>query len=101
MSNREFKEKYGHISASWRGKNTLKRNCIIALGNLKDESSLELLTEAMEDQSSMIREYSAWALLKIDKTLGRKIVGGHIEKEKNTEVKEEMKRLLEYYRCFS
>lgn len=97
MSNREFKKKYGHISASWRGKNILKRNCIIALGNLKDKNSIEILTKAMEDQNSMIREYSAWALLKIDRKLGRKIVIDSMKIEKNNEVKEELQRLLEYF----
>ena len=34
--NREFKEKYGNMAGSWRGKNILKRNGIIALGNIRD-----------------------------------------------------------------
>lgn len=97
ISNREFKERYGQISASWRGKNVLRRNSIIALGNLKDRSSIELLKNTMEDQSLMIREYSAWALLKIDRELGRKVVDEHIKKEKNRETKEEMYNLLEYF----
>ncbi|NLY20664.1 MAG: tRNA epoxyqueuosine(34) reductase QueG [Tissierellia bacterium] len=29
MSNREFKAKYGHMAFSWRGKNTILRNCKI------------------------------------------------------------------------
>src|SRR5699024_12278752 len=36
MSNRELKEKFGHVSGFWRGKNPLQRNAIIALANFKD-----------------------------------------------------------------
>ena len=101
MSNKEFKERHGHIAASWRGKNILKRNCIIALGNLKNQNSIGLLTKSINDKSDMIREYSAWALLKIDRKLGRKIIKEHIEREKDIKVRKEMERLLKYYRFFS
>ncbi len=97
ISNKDFKERFGQISASWRGKNVLRRNCIIALGNLRDRNSIRLLVDTMDDQSPMIREYSAWALLKIDKELGRKVTNEHINKEKNYEVKEEMEKLLRYF----
>lgn len=36
MSNREFKEKYGHMAGSWRGKKILQRNAINALNNQKN-----------------------------------------------------------------
>lgn len=97
LSNREFKEKYGHIAGSWRGKNILKRNCIIALGNLRDKRALELLTKALEDSSPMIREYSAWALMKIDRKLGKKILLMHLEKERSKDVKEEIHKLINYF----
>ena len=35
MSNREFKTKYGHMAFSWRGKNTILRNCKIIKENHK------------------------------------------------------------------
>lgn len=35
MSNREFKNKYGHMAGSWRGKKILKRNAKNALENIK------------------------------------------------------------------
>ncbi|TJX14333.1 tRNA epoxyqueuosine(34) reductase QueG [Tissierella creatinini] len=35
MSNKQFKEKYGSMSGSWRGRNILRRNALIALENIK------------------------------------------------------------------
>lgn len=96
ISNKEFKKKYGHMSGSWRGKNIFKRNCIIAMGNMKDKEKLDLLISGLKDDSSMIREYSAWALLKIDKELGKELIDKHITVEKNEEVKIEMLKLLKW-----
>lgn len=62
MSNKEFKKKYGDMSGSWRGKNILRRNAIIALGNMKDKNNLELLKQLLKSESSMIREYASWAI---------------------------------------
>ncbi|MTI47000.1 tRNA epoxyqueuosine(34) reductase QueG [Sporosalibacterium faouarense] len=97
MSNREFKKKYGHMAGSWRGKNILKRNCIIAMGNIKDKENLDFIIKGLEDQSSIIREYSAWALLKIDKGLGIKLIRKYIDKEKEVDVKNELIKLLKYF----
>ncbi|WP_069649709.1 tRNA epoxyqueuosine(34) reductase QueG [Caloranaerobacter ferrireducens] len=97
LSNKEFKKKYGHITGSWRGKNILKRNCVIALGNLRDKRAIELLYKALEDSSPMIREYSAWALMKIDRKLGKKMLLLHLEKEKSIEVKEEIHKFIDYF----
>ncbi|KPU27099.1 4Fe-4S ferredoxin [Caloranaerobacter sp. TR13] len=97
LSNKEFKRKYGHMAGSWRGKNILKRNCIIALGNLRDKRAIELLSKALGDSSLMIREYSAWALMKIDRKLGKKMLLSHLEKEKSIEIKEEIHKLIDYF----
>lgn len=65
MSNRKFKEKYGDMAGSWRGKNILKRNAIIALGNIKRVEYLQLLISQLGDSNSMIREYAEWAIVNI------------------------------------
>lgn len=65
MSNRQFKEKYGHMAGSWRGKNILKRNAIIALGNMKDKKNLPLLEKELEKGNDNLREYILWAINKI------------------------------------
>lgn len=40
MSNKEFRNKYGSMAGSWRGKNVLKRNALIALGNMKEDDNI-------------------------------------------------------------
>lgn len=65
-TNREFREKFGHISGFWRGKNPLQRNAIIALAHFKDETAVEVLEEIIfNDVRPMIRETAIWALGKI------------------------------------
>lgn len=61
ISNRQFKEKYGHMAGSWRGKNILKRNALIALGNMKREDNLNLILPFLKDENPMIRQYAQWA----------------------------------------
>ena len=62
MTNREFKEKYGQMSGSWRGRNILKRNGIISIANMKNVEYLDLLYPLLKESSAMIREYSRWAI---------------------------------------
>ncbi len=97
MSNREFKDKYGDIAFSWRGKNVIKRNGIIILGNKKDKTNIPLLLRGLKDESVMIRKYSAWSLLKIDKVEGIKILEQHIEHELDKSVIEEIEKLRKYF----
>jgi len=66
MSNKEFKEKYGKMAGSWRGKNILRRNAIITLANNKDKNNIKLLLPLLEDSSPMIREYALWAIEKLN-----------------------------------
>jgi epoxyqueuosine reductase len=66
ISNREFKEKYGHVSGSWRGKKPIQRNAIIALAHYKDTTSIDDLIDVLKkDVRPVIRGTSAWALGKI------------------------------------
>ncbi len=63
ISNRQFKKKYGHISGSWRGKRTLKRNAIISLGNMANMENLPILIDQLKYQDSMMIEYINWAIV--------------------------------------
>lgn len=98
MSNRDFKEKYGDIAFSWRGKNVIKRNAIIALGNKKDKTDIPLLKQGLKDESVMIRKYSAWSLLNIDKVKGLEILDKHIQDELDKLVIEEIEELKLYFK---
>lgn len=67
MSNRQFKDKYGDMAGSWRGKNILKRNAIIALGNMKDKEALTLLLKEREKNNTNLKSYLDWAIEKHNK----------------------------------
>ena len=68
MSNREFKNEYGHLAGSWRGKNIFKRNGIIALGNIKSPDSLAFLKEVLDEDDERLNDYIIWAIDKIENT---------------------------------
>ncbi|CAN7740062.1 tRNA epoxyqueuosine(34) reductase QueG [Paenibacillus sp. LjRoot56] len=66
MSNKDFKEQYGRIAASWRGKKPIQRNAIIALGNFKDRTAVPVLVDLLRsDPRPEIRATAAWALGRI------------------------------------
>ncbi|CCQ95256.1 Epoxyqueuosine reductase [[Clostridium] ultunense Esp] len=97
ISNRQFKEKYGEMAGSWRGKNILKRNGIIALGNMRDRVNIKLLESLLNDPNPVIREYAAWAILKIDLECGKEVVEERIGIERDENVRSEMKNLIKYF----
>lgn len=66
LTNRQFKEIYGNMSGSWRGKNPIQRNVIIALAHFKDRSAVPDLADMLkQDARPVIRGTIAWALGKI------------------------------------
>ncbi len=68
LSNKGFKEKFGQIAASWRGKNILQRNAIIALANGHDRSAVVKLMEIIDKNNNPIHTATAiWALGEIVK----------------------------------
>lgn len=97
MSNREFREIFGHTAGSWRGKKPLQRNAIIALAHYKDETAIkELATVLQEDVRPMIRGTAAWALGKIGTENAFKILKYALSSEPDekviVEIEEAMKR---------
>ena len=96
LSNREFKETYGHMSGSWRGKNPIQRNAILALAHFKDESSVPVLAELLvKDPRPVIRGTIAWALGEIGSIEGKAAIERAILKEEDPEVRMEMEKVLE------
>ncbi|RSI25885.1 tRNA epoxyqueuosine(34) reductase QueG [Streptococcus sanguinis] len=63
LSNGQFKEKFGHVAGSWRGKNILQRNAIIALANANDRSAIPKMLEIIDKGQNPIHVTTAiWAL---------------------------------------
>ncbi|TXC89848.1 tRNA epoxyqueuosine(34) reductase QueG [Metabacillus litoralis] len=95
ISNREFKEKYGHISGSWRGKKPLQRNAILALAHFKDKTATQdLIMLVHQDPRPVIRGTAAWALGKIGDASAEVELLKAFEKEKDEQVKEEIQKGL-------
>ena len=63
MSNKEFKNTYGHLAGAWRGKKPIQRNAIIALAHFGEEAAIPELKEvALNDPRPMIRGTAYWAI---------------------------------------
>ena len=66
IGNREFKEKFGSLSGSWRGKKPIQRNALIALAHFKDQTTIPDLVQVLnKDPRSVMRGTAAWAIGKI------------------------------------
>ncbi|WP_391560771.1 tRNA epoxyqueuosine(34) reductase QueG [Robertmurraya sp.] len=97
MSNREFKEKFGHVSGSWRGKKPIQRNAIIALAHYKDETAVEDLIQVMKkDPRPVLRGTAAWALGKIGGTTAVDALVTAKQKEEDQEVLDEINKGLSF-----
>ncbi|MBP2076726.1 tRNA epoxyqueuosine(34) reductase QueG [Oceanobacillus polygoni] len=99
ISNRSFKEDFGHMSGSWRGKKPLQRNALIALGHYKDKTAVpEMIKVMKEDPRPVIRGTAAWALGKIGTEEAFKAIKAAMEKEQDEHVLFEMEKGLEFKR---
>lgn len=97
LSNKQFKKRFGNSALGWRGNNIIKRNALIALGNSKKKDVINDLIEYLSSPSIMIRKYTAWAIIRLNKEEGKKILDMHLKKEKEREVIEEINKLYSYY----
>ncbi|AYV69653.1 tRNA epoxyqueuosine(34) reductase QueG [Niallia circulans] len=96
ISNKEFKEKYGHISGSWRGKKPIQRNAIIALAHFKEEGAIgDLITVMNKDPRPVIRGTAAWALGKIGGDESKTALESAKQQESDHEVLKEMDDALQ------
>lgn len=93
ISNKEFREKFGHISGSWRGKKPIQRNAIIALAHYKEENAVSDLVKLLkEDPRPVIRGTAAWALGKIGNEECYHALMEAKDKEKDEEVLKEIEK---------
>ena len=65
MSEIEFNIRFKNSTISWVGKDVLRRNAIIALGNIGESNSMDFLSKATEDEDEIIKKYADWAINKI------------------------------------
>ncbi|UOQ85009.1 tRNA epoxyqueuosine(34) reductase QueG [Gracilibacillus salinarum] len=97
ISNREFKEKFGAMAGSWRGKKPLQRNAILALGHYKETSALDQLIDLMNhDPRPVIRGTAAWSIGKMDTESGFRAIQQAMTYETDPEVIVEMEKGLRF-----
>ena len=95
LSNRQFKEKFGHVSGAWRGKNPIQRNAMIALAHFKDETALEDLVDLLNhDPRPMIRGTAAWSVKIIAGNKSTAILKKALTVESDDAVKAEIEKAL-------
>lgn len=98
MSNKEFKNTYGHLAGAWRGKKPIQRNAIVALAHFNEDSAIpDLKDVALTDPRPMIRGTAFWAIGQIQGEEARPFIMSHYEREIE-EVQEEMIKGLEIRR---
>ncbi|MGE7948093.1 tRNA epoxyqueuosine(34) reductase QueG [Lysinibacillus sp. NPDC093688] len=98
ISNRDFKEKFGHVSGSWRGKKPIQRNAILALAHFKEEAAVPDLVALLEkDERPVIRGTAAWALGKIGGEQAQSALLEAKAKERDEEVLVEIDKGLQFF----
>lgn len=96
MTGKEYALTVGLTSAGWRGKTTLQRNVIIALGNSGNPRAVKPLARLLENDSRpLIRLHSAWALGQIGSAEARFYLEKARQHETDTAAREEVETSLE------
>ncbi|AYC30211.1 tRNA epoxyqueuosine(34) reductase QueG [Paenisporosarcina cavernae] len=95
INNRAFKEQFGQMSGSWRGKKPIQRNAILAIAHFKEIEAVDDLIEIMQnDPREVIRGTAAWAIGKIGTDAGRVALEEAMKKEQDPTVIEEIRKGL-------
>ncbi len=98
ISQKEFEMTIGLTSAGWRGKTTLQRNVVIALGNSKSKEAIKPLTRLLEnDPRPVIRLHAAWALGRIGGAKAKFALEKSRQSDSEKTVREEAMLMLNEY----
>jgi epoxyqueuosine reductase len=90
MTRKEFDSTIGLTAAGWRGKTTLQRNAVIALGNSKDPDAIKPLARVLEnDPRPLIRLHAAWSLGQINGKQAKFAIGKSMERDPEASVRRE------------
>jgi epoxyqueuosine reductase len=96
ITRKDFDCTIGLTSAGWRGKTTIQRNAVIALGNSGSEVAIKPLARLLEnDHRPVIRLHAAWALCHLGGEKARFYLEKSLINEPDREVREEVSISLE------
>ncbi|MBC8499834.1 MAG: tRNA epoxyqueuosine(34) reductase QueG [Candidatus Atribacteria bacterium] len=92
----EFKNYFAYNQIAMRTREVIKRNAVLALGNIGDTKSVvPLIITLQQDDSPMVRGYTAWALGKIGGEKVKFALEKALETEEDKGVREEITNALE------
>lgn len=99
LSNREFKNTFGYVAGSWRGKKPIQRNAIIALAHFKDDTAVPNLVDVLENEASpVLKGTAAWALGKIGGEEALAALKKAREQETDHEVLNEIEKGISFFK---
>ncbi|MGY3750135.1 tRNA epoxyqueuosine(34) reductase QueG [Vagococcus acidifermentans] len=96
ISNKEFKQTYGHLAGSWRGKKPIQRNAIIALANARDTTAVPQLLKLIEDDPRpVIRGTAVWAVGELTRSANQHLLDFLIDRQSKETAEEVLQELTE------
>jgi len=98
ITEEEFQNYFAYNQIAMRPREAIKRNAVLALGNIGDTKAVvPLIRTLQEDDSPMVRGHTAWALSKIGGEKAKFALKKALKIEKDKEVKEEIINALEKF----
>jgi len=98
FSEEEFQKYFAYNQIAMRPREAIKRNAVLALGNLGSPDSILPLAKVLkEEESALVRGHAAWALGKIGGKKARSVLEEMLKRESDNEVKEEIIQALEKF----
>ncbi len=94
MTPAQFRDSLKAGSPGWIGRNRLRRNACVALGNIGDPRAVPALLKALHDPSAVVRAHAAWALGRIADPRGLDILRKRLSRETDPYVLEEIRLAL-------
>ncbi|MBA7575202.1 Epoxyqueuosine reductase [subsurface metagenome] len=94
----EFQNYFAYNQIAMRPKEAIKRNAVLALGNIGNSRAVVPLIKVLqEDDNSIVRGHSAWALSKIGGEKAKFALEKNLKTERDGEVREEIINALEKF----
>jgi len=92
----EFQNYFAYNQIAMRPKEAIKRNSVLALGNIGDSRAvIPLIKVLQEDDNSIVRRHTAWALGKIGGEKAKFALEKALMVERDEEVRKEIINALE------
>jgi epoxyqueuosine reductase len=95
MNEAEFKARFARSPIIRIKRDRMVRNACIAAGNWGEESVIPPLERLLHDSAPIVRGHAAWALSQVIGDEARSVLMRMMERETDTEVREELEMLIE------